>query len=241
MTVQNSHDDLDERIIRDLPSPSTAFLIASEWYRQGRYEAVIHACGDILKIYPDDIRLRRLACLANLELESHEDVLEETETIARSLEGFADIYLLRAKALKRLNETGKALEALRLYLAYRPGDEAGLRLLQELRQIDKSPASPDQEPVDMDLDSETPVASPTIAELYFSQGLLDEAIKTYRQVVDLNPDDQISRQRLEELEGEASRIRQDSHRQAQASAESVYGTVLKQWREKCRRLLEPKV
>lgn len=242
MPIQNSHDNnLDELIIQNLPSPSTAFLILSEWYGQGRYNAVINACRDILKMYPGDIRLHRLACLAYSELGFQQEVLDEIDEITRSIENFADIYLLRANALKRLNEIGKALEALRLYFAFHPGDEEGLALLQELRKTDGPPDSPGQEPADMDLEPETTMASPTIAELYLSQGLIDEAVKTYRHVVALNPEDESSRQRLEELEAEASRIQENRLKQAQFSADSLCKTVLEQWRDKCRKLLGTKV
>jgi tetratricopeptide (TPR) repeat protein len=242
MPIQNSHNNnLDELIIRNLPSPSTAFLIVSEWYSQGRYDAVINACRDILKIYPDDIRLHRLACLAYSELDFQQEVLNETEKIMRSIEDFADIYLIRARTLKQLNEIGKALKTLRLYLAYRPGDETGLALLKELRATDGSLDSPGQEPADIDLGPETTMASPTIAELYLSQGLIDQAVETYRHVVALNPDDESSRQRLEELEMEASRVQENRRKQVQFSDESVCRTLLEQWREKCRKLLETKV
>jgi len=237
MTILNSHEtDLDERILRNLPSPSTAFLIVSEWYNQGRYEAVIDACRNLLKIYPDEIRLHRLAALAYFELDSRREMLEEAEEVVRSIEDFADIYLLRAKVLKGLSEFGKALESVRRYLAYRPGDETGLALLQELNQTGGPETSPGRESLDMDSGPETTMASPTIAELYLSQGLLDEAVKTYRQIVALNPDDERFRHRLEELEAKASTVQENSRRMVQISAESVYRTVLEQWREKCRKL-----
>jgi tetratricopeptide (TPR) repeat protein len=232
------HDNnLDERILRNHPSQSTAFLIVSEWYGQGRYDDVINACKDLLRIYPDDIRVHHLACLAYSKLDFQQQVLKETEEIMRSIEGFAEIYLLRAKALKRLNEPGKAFEALRLYLAYRPGDEAGLGLLQELKQMGLSPAPGEHESADTDVDSDTQMASATIAELYLSQGLIEEAVKTYRAVVALKPDEENFRRRLEELEMEASMLQESRHRQVRISADSVYRAVLEEWRERCRNLL----
>jgi len=43
------------------------------------------------------------------------------------------------------------------------------------------------------------LATPTLAEIYFNQGLIQEAIKTYEKILLNNPDDKASEQRLVEL------------------------------------------
>ena len=47
-------------------------------------------------------------------------------------------------------------------------------------------------------------ATPTIAELYYSQGKLNAAISTYENVININPDDSKSLKRLIELKEVAS-------------------------------------
>ncbi|MDT8285284.1 MAG: tetratricopeptide repeat protein, partial [Thermovirgaceae bacterium] len=43
------------------------------------------------------------------------------------------------------------------------------------------------------------ISTPTLAEVYFNQGQIHEALKTYERVVAQNPDDDQSKKRLEEL------------------------------------------
>ncbi|HDR14786.1 MAG TPA: tetratricopeptide repeat protein [Desulfobacteraceae bacterium] len=239
MQNQGSRENnLDEIILRNSPSPSTALLIVSEWYSQDRYDEVIKACKDMLRLYPDHVQLHRLACLAHSAMDFDRQALEETEEIMRIIENFADIYLLRAKILNRLNQTRKALEALGVYLAYRPGDETGLALLEELGKTSRSEGPPDQESSGVDLDPAAAMASSTIAELYLSQGLVDEAVKTYRHVVALHPDDDNSRRRLKELQAGGKMVQENKDRATQFSAEYLCRTVLEQWREKCRKCFD---
>ena len=44
------------------------------------------------------------------------------------------------------------------------------------------------------------VATPTLGEVYFNQGLIHEAINVYEKVVVENPDDERSKERLIELQ-----------------------------------------
>jgi len=45
--------------------------------------------------------------------------------------------------------------------------------------------------------------SPTLAELYYQQGVVDRAVDVYRQVVEQEPGNEKARQRLAELEAGA--------------------------------------
>ncbi len=233
---QNPNNNLNEQILRSTPSASTASLVVSEWLAQGRYNDVVKACLDLLRLYPDDINLRRTVCLAYSALDLDREALKETEEIIPRIDGFMDLYLLRAKILNRLNEKKKALEALGLYLAHRPGDEQGLSVLEELKQSPQGLEHPGKEHEDAELDPAFLTASATIAELYLSQGLLDEAVKTYRHVVARNPDDEKSRRRLQELETQAHSTEESERPPAEAASGPDYLTVLERWREKCRTL-----
>jgi hypothetical protein len=82
-------DTLDEHILNNVPSPGTAAIIVSEWYTQARCGAVIKACRDMLHLYPDDIRLRRLACLAYSALDFDREALEETDKKNQPLTEFS--------------------------------------------------------------------------------------------------------------------------------------------------------
>ncbi len=50
-------------------------------------------------------------------------------------------------------------------------------------------------------DAAAPFSSPTLAELYYQQGLVERAVDVYRQVVQQEPENDKARTRLSELEG----------------------------------------
>jgi tetratricopeptide (TPR) repeat protein len=54
-----------------------------------------------------------------------------------------------------------------------------------------------------DMDDLPEIATPTLAEIYFNQGLVQDAINTYEKVVLKNPQDQRSYQRLQEIKADA--------------------------------------
>jgi len=60
-----------------------------------------------------------------------------------------------------------------------------------------------------------PFPSSTLAELYFQQGLVDRAAAVYRQLLELEPDNDKAKRRLAELEqGEPASLDRASRRQA---------------------------
>ena len=79
------------------------------------------------------------------------------------------------------------------------------------------------------------IATPTLAEVYYKQGQLDEAIKTYNLVLQQNPSDQDSEDRLAELVAESYRTTLDE--KAEADREKAMKTerlitVLETWRSR---------
>ena len=79
------------------------------------------------------------------------------------------------------------------------------------------------------------IATPTLAEVYYKQGQLDEAIKTYNLVLQQNPSDQDSEERLAELVAESYRTTLDE--KAKADGEKAMKTerlitVLETWRSR---------
>lgn len=231
--IQNPGTDrLDERILRSSPSPATACIILSEWYNRGEYDAVIRGCRDMLSLYPDDLRLRRFACLAYSALDFDDETSAEAGEIMERIRELADIFLLRAMVFQRSDKIREALDALGIYLALRPGDEAGIQLLEELQRTD-----PDQVSAPCgDTGSIPAVASSTIAELYLNQGLIGEALNTFKLVVASNPEDQKARRRLEELESEAGARIEDPEPAGKLPPENGYRAVLEQWRAGCREI-----
>ncbi|RPI74134.1 MAG: tetratricopeptide repeat protein [Desulfobacteraceae bacterium] len=54
-----------------------------------------------------------------------------------------------------------------------------------------------------DLDDLPEIATPTLAEIYFNQGLVQDALNTYEKVILKNPQDRRSHQRLQEIKADA--------------------------------------
>lgn len=227
-------DEIGELILNNAPSSGTAYIIMSEWYNRGNYDAVIRAGRDMLNLYPDDLRLRRLACLAYSALDFDEETSAETGEIMDRLGELADVFLLRAKIFQRSDRIREALDALGTYLALRPGDPAGIDLLEKLQ-----PADPDKtHPAGDETDAIPAVASATIAELYLSQGLVGDAVKTYRLVVAANPGDENARRRLDELETRSGTHTEDRKPAGKLPPANGYREVLEQWRSRCREIFD---
>jgi hypothetical protein len=75
----------------------------------------------------------------------------------------------------------------------------------------------------------TDIATPTIAEVYFNQGLLQEAIDTYERVIARHPDDERSIKRLAELKA----VTED-----ESDAEGRAGNEIRAKREKTVNILQ---
>ncbi|MDY7038847.1 MAG: tetratricopeptide repeat protein, partial [Thermodesulfobacteriota bacterium] len=104
--------------------------------------------------------------------------------------------------------------ALKVYLVHQPEDQESLDLLERIKPSEKPAASesiPALEelpgPVEKSFDelSAAPqeeiaeILTPKLAEIYFDQGLIQEAINTYKKVIEQNPENETSIKRLEEL------------------------------------------
>jgi len=103
---------------------------------------------------------------------------------------------------------------LKLYLIHRPDDKESSALLESMLPSEEIPseslpaagetaAGPSEEfaeAIEQHVEGGLPdIATATLAEIYFKQGMPEEAIEIYEKVVELNPDDSGSRQRLDEL------------------------------------------
>ncbi|MBC8462094.1 MAG: hypothetical protein H8D67_29355 [Deltaproteobacteria bacterium] len=97
----------------------------------------------------------------------------------------------QAKIYTKQNRFKDATESLKKYLVHKPDDQDALDLLGRIKQV-KEGAKPKG-------DVFTEIATPTLAELYYSQGQIQEAISTYEKIISKNPEDKASMHRLAEL------------------------------------------
>jgi predicted Zn-dependent protease len=202
MTPSN---DLIELILNQGPSQSSVYIILSHLMRAGQTGVVIQACLKALDLYPEDIRLRQLLAEAYLQL----GFVGQAETeLARVIDRINDLtgsYKTLAKLYLAQKRPLEARGLLRIYCLHQPDDLEAATLLAECQPEE---ARPEAEPEAVAEEVSEPevlvqLATPTLAEIYFKQGQIQEAIRTYEKVVARNPHDERLIQRLEELKGAA--------------------------------------
>ena len=125
------------------------------------------------------------------------------------IEDLTPSYKLLAGIYAKQRRLTEAADTLKLYLAHCPGESEALKLLEEVEPADEvqlevgGPAEDVVVEVD-EKDAVADLATPTIAELYYTQGRLSAAITIYEKVLNDKPDDIESLKRLTELRGLAA-------------------------------------
>ncbi|SPD75076.1 putative Tetratricopeptide repeat protein [uncultured Desulfobacterium sp.] len=252
-------DNLVDQILNRSPSPGTALLVLSRMKRGGRINEVIRECIRALDSYPDDIRLRKLLAESFFEAGLLGQAEAELDRLASDLKKLSTAYMLQASILVRQKRFNEAAVPLKIYLAANPDDLEALGLLESLTRLEAekavkvgpaSEAAEGGQPIAQEeefseegqwedeagVESEetedqaiVDLSSPTIAELYFEQGQVMEAISTYEKILLKNPQDELALRRIEELTGLVNAA-------ARASKEDIFRektlqtiAILEQW------------
>lgn len=201
-------DDIDallSDILGNGPSPDTLFIVLSRMKKEGRLSRVIEECQKALEVYPEEIRIRRLLAETLLESGKVDQAEHEVEKVITMLNGFISAYSLQAGVLIRQGREEEAARVLKFYLGHRPDDQEARDLLESLEWEEELPIEPEsimeeEAPRPVQRETDLPdIATPTLAEIYFDQGRIKEALETYEKVISQRPDDNKSRQRLDEL------------------------------------------
>jgi len=204
-------NELFTRILSSGPSQSTLFLLLNEMKRKGQTDNVIKECVKALNIYPDDYRLRRLLAECYLDAGLMEQSEKEMEKVADHIEDLTPVYKIQAENYARQGKIDKAEDALKKYLSHYPDDKEALALQEKIKPEQQIPMHGDWKPVeDMvgeeeDVDLFPELATPTLAEIYYNQGLIQEAINTYRSILSADPGNEAASKRMKELTALAER------------------------------------
>lgn len=206
--------DLCSRILSRGPSQDTLLLVLEEMKEQGRLGEVIRGCVEALKVYPDAVRLRRLLAESYFEAGFIGRAEEELERVASELKALSSAMKLQAEIYRRQSRTDEAARALRAYLAHNPDDREASELLERLippaELSEERDFQEEEQPEASDPEADfSGLATPTLAEIYFSQGQTDEAVATYEKVLLKNPEDRASRIRLAEIQATLDREAED--------------------------------
>lgn len=178
-------DLLYDEIIEKIETPSASLLLIKLLMEEGKTDIAIKACLKALEIFPEDMNIRRLLAETYVNQGRFDLAEKELEKLAKKISELSTIFKLQAKLYTKEDRLREAIRALKLYLAHHRGDKEATQLLSELSSPRK-----EEQPV---------LPTPTLAEIYYNQGALDEAIKIYRQVLRASPADVKSKKRLKEL------------------------------------------
>ena len=182
MTASN---EIYDEIVDKIATPKARIILLEILKKEGKPEKVIQACLKALESFPDDNSIRKLLAETYFEQGSVELAKEELDKISMQIKELTSVYKLQAELFKEENMVEEAINSLKLYLAHHSNDQDAARLLSEL-------SAPLKEEVSI-------LPTSTLAEIYFKQGQLEEAITIYTQVVKDFPDDEKYKNRLEEL------------------------------------------
>jgi tetratricopeptide (TPR) repeat protein len=201
-----SSDEFLDQILREAPSSETLYLLLKRQKAEGRIDTVIRECIDALGRYPRDVRIRALLAEACFECGWLSRAEAEVERATAQIEDVVSLYKLQAQIYSKMNKPEEAARSLKIYLAHRPDEQESLVPSQE---VTPAPEPPSPSPQDVESRSETlqekaaysapEIATPTLAEVYFAQGQIQEAISTYEKIVARHPEAEQSRLRLKEL------------------------------------------
>ena len=213
-----SQDALYDQILRRGASSETLRILLSELKKEGNPRRVIQECIKAIQIYPQDPFLRELLAEAYLEAGFISQAEMELERLTSQLDDMASLYKRLADIYRKQRRGEDAIRSLRIYLAHRPEDHEALDVFEALHArpavTEETPAAEIQEAAAGEIHEPAieeeagqpeeaavhEIATPTLAEVYVSQGDLEEALKIYHKVIARNPQDERSQQRVQELE-----------------------------------------
>ena len=199
-----------EEILSHGPSAGSVVVILRRMKEEGRLKEVIQTCIRFLQPYPDDIQLRTLLAESYAEAGFISLAQTEFEKVAAMIDRLVPAYRFLGELYAKQQRVEEAADMLKRYLAHFPDQADVIEFLKKLESTPSSkegaleierPAEDGVPSTDESADALVDFATPTIAELYYSQGRLDAAIHTYETVLNSRPDDHASRVRLNELKG----------------------------------------
>jgi len=177
-------DEIYNEVLDKPVTPRESLLLIKALKEKGETEIVIKACLKALEFFPDDINIRRALAETYLEKGSIELAEKELERLCEKIDELSSLFKLQAELFIKKDRIKEAINSLSLYLAHHSDDQEAAQLLSKLSSSKEGPSI---------------LPTSTLAEIYYKQGELQEAIKIYEQTVKAFPDDEKSKLRLKEL------------------------------------------
>jgi tetratricopeptide (TPR) repeat protein len=216
LETMTNQDALFDRIVRHGASSETLRILLAEYKKNNSPGKALQECLKAVRIYPQDPFLMQMLAESYAEMGFLSQAEMELEKLTAGMGVLIDAYKLQAKIYQKQNRGEEALRSLRIYLAHRPEDGEALEAFETLQPPPpamEAPASEIKAPAPLkrsedfrEETSEPPqektlseIATSTLAEVYVSQGEIEEALKIYQRVITQNPEDERTRNRVEEL------------------------------------------
>lgn len=247
-------ENLYNELLSGNPSQGTLFRVLSMMKKEGLLEMVMEECKRALETYPDDIKIRRLLAETYLAAGRISQAESEIKAVIAGINELMTCYRFQADLLISEGRNKEAIEALKLYMIHCPDDKEGYSLLESLLLREEVPDETMHAEVpvtagveeaaataDFPLDAETPdIATATLAEIYFKQGMTEKAIEIYQQIIEQTPDDNISRMRQNELKSmlEQSRLKEAREKERSIRNKKIM-LILESWLEGVRKQSNP--
>jgi tetratricopeptide (TPR) repeat protein len=225
---------LYDEILKHGPSQTTLHIVLARIKGEGRVNEVIKWCMVFLRVFPKDIYLRTLLAECYLDLGSVGQAETEFLKVSSMMNDLLPVYAGLARIYAKQKRFKEAAGEAEMFLAHHPDDPEMHEILQIVKQAGDFADEPDEKWPVLPDDEEKVVnfATPTIAELYFSQGQLDAAVETYERVIEEHPDDSVSAERLNQLkavlEADLPGSTKASHPVVDTQKEKLL-TVLEKW------------
>jgi tetratricopeptide (TPR) repeat protein len=212
----NNQDAIFDKIIGHGASSETLRILLAECKKNDNPGKALQECIKAVRIYPQDPFLRQMLAESYVEMGFLSQAEMELEKLTSEMDVLMEAYKLQANIYQKQNRREEAIRSLRIYLAHRPEDYEALEVFETLqppRPLMEAPAAQIEEPAPPDitqavlqekneLPEETATsefATSTLAEVYVNQGEIEEALNIYQRLLTRNPQDEKTRQRVEEL------------------------------------------
>ena len=248
-------ENLYNELLSGNPSQGTLFRILSMMKKEGMLERVIDECTKALETYPDDIKIRRLLAEACLEAGRVDRAESEIKLAIAGITELMISYRFQADLYISQGRNAEAIEALKLYLIHcpddkesyallesmLPGEEAAAETIQAWEETGIVPDKADSESIAQPPEAEAhDIATAALAEVYIEQGLTEEAIEIYNKVIEKNPDDSRSMERLGELKSilEQARLAQEKEKDRLMRKKRMV-SILESWLQGIREQSKP--
>lgn len=205
-------NDRTEGMLRDSQSQGSLFFLINKMKEEGRLDDIIQVCLKALDALPDYFPLRHLLAEIYFEEGFFDQAEAELSKVVSDIDSLISVYKLQAEIYTQKKRYKEAFEALKRYLAHKSDDREALELLNSIKIPAESTSIPlEEEDLSIskvssglatgtgDEDEYSEFATPTLAEIFFSQGQINNAIRTYEKILLNDPDDNESKRRLDEL------------------------------------------